>query len=350
MRRRGNGTGSVYKLPNGRWRGAVTIGKWSGPDGKLHRKVISRNFATKKEAVMWVALPETRMEKKPDMTLKELHDLWEAVYTGSESAICVYRAAWGKLTNLCGTPLSKLTIDALQGAVDNCGAGRQTKSNVITLLRALYKYGIPRGYVPDNLNLALYLANSGGESVEKKGLPLEYVDKIPSLFGKVPYAEYIYAHCYLGFRPGEFRALDVLNYDRKERAIVGGFKTEAGRDRHVTISPKIQPIIDKLTQDKIAGPIFCDEDGKALTERKQRQIFDSVLDAIGLENPEVTINGRKYRTFTPHSCRHTFATLMMQTGGEMGDRLALIGHANEKTLHGYEDIRLDGLRKITDKL
>lgn len=349
-RRRGNGTGSVYRLPSGKWRGAVTLGTWIDENGKMHRQVVSKNFDTKKEAVQWVALPETRMEKRQDLTLMELHNLWEPTYTGSESAVGAYRAAWGKLTNLYGIPISKLTIDTLQASVDNCGGGRQTKSNIITVLRHLYSYGIPRGYVPDNLNLAQYLKNSGGQSVGKQGIPLEYVEKIPTLFGKVPYAEYVYAHCYLGFRPGEFRQLNVLNYDRKEKAVVGGSKTDAGKDRTVTISPKIQPIIDRLTADKIAGPIFCDSNGNALSEHRYKQIFDAVLTGIGLDNPEIEINGRKYTTYTPHSCRHTFATLMMRTHGEMGDRMALIGHATEKTLHDYEDVRLDGLREITNKL
>lgn len=347
-KRRGNGTGSVYRLPSGKWRGAVTLGQWIDDKGKLHRKVVSKNFDKKRDAVQWVSLPETRMEKKPDMTLKDIYDLWKPTYNGSDAARSVYQAAWGKYTALHGITLEKLNIDALQGCIDNCGAGRQTKGNMISLLRMLYKYAIPRGYT--DLNLADYLKNSGGQSVEKEGIPLGYLEKIPSLFGKVPYAEYIYSHCYLGFRPGEFRELDVLNYDRKEKAVVGGFKTEAGRDRTVTISPKIQPIIDKLVSNKIAGPIFCDENGKELSERKYKKIFDSVLEAIGLDNPEIEINGRKYTKYTPHSCRHTFATLMMKTHGEMGDRLSLIGHANEKTLHHYEDIDLDGLREITNKI
>ena len=349
-KRRGNGTGSVYKLQSGKWRGAVTLGQWIDENGKIHRQVVSKNFDKKRDAIQWVSLPETRMEKKPNITLAELHSLWDASYDGSDAARSVYQAAWGKYTTLYGIPLDKLNIDALQGCIDNCGAGKQTKGNMIYLLRMMYKYAIPRGYVPDNLNPADFLRNTGGQSVGKEGIPLAYLDKIPSLFGVVPFAEYVYAHCYLGFRPGEFRKLDVLNYDRKEKAVVGGFKTDAGRDRTVTISPKIQPIIDSIVKDKIAGPIFCDENGKELSERKYKLIFNSVLEAIGLDNPEVEINGRKYTKYTPHSCRHTFATLMMKTHGEMGDRLSLIGHANEKTLHHYEDIDLDGLREITNKL
>lgn len=110
----------------------------------------------------------------------------------------------------------------------------------------------------------------------------------------------------------------------------------------------------KLPSGKWRGAVtlgqWIDENGKELSERKYKLIFNSVLDAIGLDNPEVEINGRKYTKYTPHSCRHTFATLMMKTHGEMGDRLSLIGHANEKTLHHYEDIDLDGLREITDLL
>lgn len=349
-KRRGNGTGSVYRLPSGKWRGQVTIGQWVDENGKLHRQVVSKNFEKKKDAIQWVSLPETRMEKKPNITLNELHDLWKASYDGSEAAVSVYNAAWGKYTPLYGIPLQKLSIDALQGCIDSCGAGKQTKGNMIYLLRMMYKYAIPRGYVPDNLNLADYLKNTGGQSIGKAGIPLEYLEKIPELFGKVPFSEYVYAHCYLGFRPGELRKLDVLNYNRKEKAVVGGFKTEAGRDRTVTISPKIQPIIDNLVKNKIAGPIFCDENGKELTERKYKQIFNAVLEAIGLDNPEIEINGRKYTKYTPHSCRHTFATLMKKTHGEMGDRLSLIGHSNEKTLHHYEDVDYDGLREITDLL
>jgi hypothetical protein len=38
-RRRGNGEGSIYQLPNGRWRGSVFLGY---RDGKPHRKYVTR--------------------------------------------------------------------------------------------------------------------------------------------------------------------------------------------------------------------------------------------------------------------------------------------------------------------
>lgn len=349
-RRRGNGTGSVYKLPNGKWRGAVEVGKYIGEDGKLHRKVNSRNFNSSKEAVAWVATPEARQERRKDLTLKDLYDLWKETYTGGKQAVDAYRAAFAKYKPLWVIKLSEIVIDDLQECMDLCERGRQTKENMKTVLNLMYKYGIPRHYVPDNLNLAQFLKPSGKKVEWKEGIPLEYLDKMWDFVGTVPYIEYVICQCYLGFRPGELLALDALNYNRKERAITGGFKTEAGRNRTVTISPKIQPFIDDLTYGKLAGPIFCDKNGKPLSMTKYTAIFEESIAAVGLDNPELEQNGRKYKKYTPHSCRHTFATLMKRVDAAKGNKLALIGHTTEQMLRHYEDIHYADLREITDAI
>ena len=118
----------------------------------------------------------------------------------------------------------------------------------------------------------------------------------------------------------------------------------------MTISPKIQPIIDKLVQGKLAGPIFCDRQGKQISTQRYTRIFDDVLAAIRLENPELEQNGRKYKKYTPHSCRHTFATLMKRVDAAGSDKLALIGHASDKMLRHYEGTRYADLRRITDAI
>lgn len=350
-KRRGNGTGSVYRLPSGKYRGAVTIGQWADEDGKLHRKVNSRNFATKKEAVAWVASPEARQERRKELTLKELHDLWAAQYTsGGKSAVGVYKAAFDKFKVLWPLKLDQITIDDLQECIDVCQRGKQTRENMKTVVGLIYKYGIPRKLVPDNLNLAQYLKAGGTKGEWREGIPLDCLDLIRECIGTVPRIEYVYCHCYLGFRPGELLALDCRNYDRKQKTITGGMKTEAGRNRTVTISPKIQPIIDRLTADRIAGPIFPGDDGKPMTKQEYAALFDLAIETIGLANPEMEMNGRVYRKYTPHSCRHTFATLMKNVSGAAGDKMALIGHANEAQLRDYEDINLADLRKITDAI
>lgn len=78
--------------------------------------------------------------------------------------------------------------------------------------------------------------------------------------------------------------------------------------------------------------------------------FYKVLDSCGIENPITEKNGIKRRKYTPHSCRHTFATLMKNVEGTDKDKLALISHTSTEMLRHYQDVDLDGLRRITDAI
>ena len=100
----------------------------------------------------------------------------------------------------------------------------------------VYKFAIPRNCVRDNLNLALYINVGGGESCQKCGLTDAEVEKVKALIGLVDYADYVFCHCYLGFRPSELLALTVECYNADEHAFVGGGKTAAGIDRKVTVN------------------------------------------------------------------------------------------------------------------
>ena len=153
--------------------------------------------------------------------------------------------------------------------------------------------------------------------------------------------------CYLGFRPSELLMLDVLDYDRAAKTLTGGAKTEAGKNRIVTISPKIQPIIDRLAGGKTSGPLFCDKQGKQFKyERFRDAVFYPTLAAIGIDNP---IENKRHK-YSPHSCRHTFATLMKRVPGPDKDKQELIGHTSPEMLRYYQDVNLDDLRKITDAI
>lgn len=81
-----------------------------------------------------------------------------------------------------------------------------------------------------------------------------------------------------------------------------------------------------------------------------REKFYAVLDACGIENPVTEVNGIKRRKYTPHSCRHTFSTLMKNVQAPDKDKLALIGHTSTEMLRHYQDVDLDGLRRITDAI
>jgi len=352
---RGNGQGSVYQRPNKTYVAIKTIGYFPDKDGKLRRKTCSRTFEKKRDAVN--ALPllgkeklAEKQERKRSTTLKALYDLWLPTHDAGHDTINCYKAAFRYFEPLWYDLTADIDVDDLQECIDECPKGKATKRNMRTVCGLIYKYGVPRGYFPDKLNLSDYLNVSGESGVGGTSLPDDYVEKIRKAVGKVPGANYVYAQCYLGFRPSELLALDARDYDRKEHAFVGGAKTEAGRNRTVTVSPKIQDIIDDLVKNKISGPVFCAADGSQLHISDYRELFYSVLDQLGLGNPIYEVDGKQRHTYTPHSCRHTFATLMKRVQASSKDKLALIGHTSEEMLRYYQDVSFDDLRKVTDAI
>jgi len=364
---RGNGTGSVYQLPNKKYI-AVKTYYYLGEDGKKHKTTISKCFDRKKDAVE--ALPslkrsrpvsdiaaEKSMEKttgnivkKYNTSFKDLYELWLPTHRAGASTLGNYKAAFAHYKPLHHLPVVDIDIDDLQECIDECPCGKSTKRNMRTVAGLIYKYGIPRRYFPEKLDLSQYLDVKGEAGAGGVGLPESYVQAIGAAVNTVPGANYVYAHCYLGFRPSELLALNAEDYNTTERAFVGGSKTKAGKDRTVTVSPKIQPIIDCLLVGKTSGPIFSGPEEARMNLKQYRALFYEVLDKLGLSNPTYEVNGYQKHTYTPHSCRHTFATLMKRVPGADKDKLSLIGHASDEQLRYYQDVSLEDLRKITDAI
>lgn len=351
-RTRGNGTGTAFKRANGTWTALKTLDWKIDEDGTKHRITASKGgFKTKKEALNYLPhlSAQTKQEKRKATTFKQLYDTWEPIHEKNtkKSTMDCYRAAAKHFRPLWHEPFNEITVDDLQECMDEI-PGKRTQENMKALCGLLYKYAIPRNLAV--LNMGQYLVVGGEKGLGKEGLPLDALEKIKANVGKVPYADYIVAQCYLGFRPSELLELDAANYDRKNRAFTGGAKTEAGRNRIVTVSPKIQATVDRLTERKLAGPVFCAKDGSALTIEEYRQEFYKCLEACGIDNPITEVNGVNRRKYTPHSCRHTFSTLMKAVQAPDKDKLALIGHTSTEMLRHYQDVDLEGLRRITNAI
>lgn len=342
--RRCNGTGTVYRRDGG-WVATVQLSSYIDGNGKRRRKTASkRGFPTKKAAIEYIATLYDTKKKAKAKTLQQVYQAWEPTHKAGKSTMGNYAAAWKYFRPLWDQPIEDIDIDDLQDCLDDCPQGKRTKENMKALCGLLYKYAIPRHLA--TLNLGPYLVIHADSEKWKSGLSLEDLEKIRTC--KAPFAEYAYCQCYLGFRPSELLELTDQSYDKDAKCFRGGIKTDAGKNRVVTVSPKIQPIIDRLTEKP--GYVFCDESGQQFTPEKYRAAFYDVLDACGIENPTQEINGIKRRKYTPHSCRHTFATLLKRVEGADKDKLELIGHTSASMLREYQDVALDDLRKITDNL
>jgi integrase len=348
--KRGNGQGSVYKLPNGKYKAVVVLGYHADPNDpkKRHKQTRSAVFALKKDAV--AALPSLRESPKKRerkaMTFFQLYEAWLPTHRAGKSTIGNYRAAVRYFGPLYTMPFAEIDVDDLQDCIDECPKGRRTMENMRAAVGLMYKYAIPRHLTADGLNLAQYLTVTGEAAAHRDALTELELARLWRCLGIVLGADQILIMCYTGFRPSEFLALTDGSYDAAAQTLTGGAKTEAGKGRIVTLSPKIAPLVARLAAR--GGPLAGE-----ITDLKRwsEVVFYPALEACGIDNPMVEISGGVLRhRITPHSCRHTFATLIKRVAGADKDKLELIGHTSTEMLRHYQDVDLKDLKKITDAI
>lgn len=351
-KKRGNGQGCVYQLPSGKYKAEVTVGYYLDENGKRHRQYRSGVFDRKKDALAAIPdLAKKTQNVKRQATFKELYDAWFPTHRAGKSTLDCYSAAIKHFRDVWALRVSDIDIDDLQECLDACPAGKRTRENMKAAVGLMYKYGIPRHMVPENLNLSPFLIVSGDGAAHRESFTDTQIENIKKASGVAPYAAYIYCMIYTGFRPSEFLALTHDSYDPVRGTLTGGSKTEAGRGRVVTVSPKIKKLVEaqyaRHTAFLFGDPSGRQFDLKAFTEK----CFYPALESAGIDNPIVEVAGGVQRhKYTPHTCRHTFSTLMKRVQGAEKDKLELIGHASGEMLRYYQDVAVEDLRKITDAL
>lgn len=351
-RRRGNGQGSVYQLPNGKYKAVIVTGYYVDAEGRLRKRTRSYTTQRKKDAVAaLVALREAPQERRRNITFQRLFDAWFPTHRAGKSTLDCYKAAMRYFSPVWHLPLAEIDVDDLQECIDGCPHGRRTKENMRATAGLMYKYGIPRKLIPDGMNLASYLTVEGDSAAHRESFTDTQIEAIRqrAIAGNED-AEAVLCMIYTGFRPSEFLALTAGSYDGTKKALRGGSKTSAGKNRTVTVSPKILPIIERRA--KQGGVLFPDKDGKRWDLRSfSDAVFYPALNEAGIDNPMVEVGGGVLRhKYSPHSCRHTFATLMKRTAGAEKDKMALIGHASGDQLRDYQDVAIADLARITDAI
>ena len=346
VKSRANGTGTVWRLPNGKYIATVTLGYYVDEEG-LHRKTRSKCFAKKTDAI--AALPE--LKKTPVRivpTLKELYDKWLPTHRAGKSTIDCYKSAFRYFSDLYFMRMDAIEIDDLQECIDSCGHGRRTQENMRAALGLMYKYGIPRHLIPGEINLAQYLHVGGDGSAHRAAFTDVQIEQLRR--AGTQDAETVLMMIYLGFRPSEFLSLTAKDYNPQHNCFVGGAKTAAGKGRTVTVSPKIQRIVDERVRK--GGYIAQTRSGRKWSLQDfTEDVFYPALASAGIDNPIVCVAGETQRhKYTPHSCRHTFATLMKRASGSDKDKLQLIGHTSTEQLMDYQDVHFEDLKKITDAI
>lgn len=340
VRKRGTGLGSVFKDRNGTWIAECTIG-WDDHNGKLARvRRKKRGFATKAEALAY--LPELRQElPQQDMNVKfkDLYAKWLDGHTEkvTQSTINCYKSAYKYFSSLYYVEVAKIRTEHLQKCIDECPHGKRTKENMKALGTSLWRYAMQLDIVDRNYAEYLYIKKE--DEAEKISFSKDQLSKMWDNVEKVPGLKYVLLLCYTGMRISEMTGALTENYNSEEGYFVTGIKTDAGKNRTITISPKISPFFSEFGKSK---HLFTE-----LSAKKFRTtIYYPALQAIDLD----PLDEEGEHIYTPHCCRHTFATLMKNVPAPPTDKQKLIGHAKfEMTAH-YTHTDIESLKRITDNL
>lgn len=126
---------------------------------------------------------------------------------------------------------------------------------------------------------------------------------------------------YTGMRVSE---LKIAQVDLKNKMIITGVKTDAGKNRHIPIHDKILPFTSDIHD---------------FDMRTFRNHFKDMLKSFGMEKAKTG------ETHTPHDCRHTFSWLGDKYQMDSLSKHIIMGHS----LKGLADIEMSKYGHRTDE-
>lgn len=317
-----NGYGSIIKLSGRRrkpYAVRVTDGyKMTGTD-KSPRLVQKfrylEYFEKKKDAAIYLANYNSGLRVKEHESLQDaptFADVYERWMDEkgrsrrglSDSLRASYSAAFRKYAAIHSRKIRTLRLSDLQGIIDdNRNLSESSVRNMIIVAHGMYKYAVRYDLVDSDLSTLLI-----GEGKEAAKIHSAFSDdEILTLWNHAEdeVAQFALITIYSGMRPGELLKVAPSDVDLEKGIIIGGSKTDAGKNRAIPLHKKIVPLIEQRMDKK--------------------KLFAGV---------SVSAFGVKYKEYMaalnmphlPHDGRHTCATLMERVNIPLMRRKLILGH------------------------
>ncbi len=361
-----NGYGNVIKLSGKRrkpW--AVRVSYWEdipGSPPKRKRKYIAY-FSEQKYALAYLAEYNSgavvkEHQKYADVpTFAELFSKWETYrksLKSNPSASCWknYKLAFNLYAPVHDKKIISLRPKDLQDCISAHSAkSKTTVGNMRAIVRGMWQYAIVNEYTDKDITQHLVFDSSyNGEPVHTRFTDSEIASLWDAL-GTINNVDIVLIYIYTGMRPVEL--LDMLSRDvhLEERYMIGGAKTEAGRNRIIPIHEAIVPLIKyRLNQNR--EYLITNKYGNHYTR------------AVYHNSNWNTVMQRMNLNHVPHDGRYTFASLADQVSMNETCRKIIMGHAlsnkagtafktggtSDITQDVYTEKTLDQLLKEVNKL
>ena len=269
-------------------------------------------------------------------SVSDIYRMWSRSKFPELSAKSVesYRGSWKHFEPIAGMKMNKVRAVHFQALVDeHNGAG--ISRDIKTLARALCRFSMENDII--DKDYSQYIRLPRYEKNQKQIFTREQIALLWKNSGQ-PDVQAVLVMIYMGFRIGEMTSLRAEDVHIGENYITGGIKTEAGRNRIVPF-PCGVPEIKSFIMRRLELP---DGDGRlypCTVSVFRKDMFYRPLIRLGILDAHYGRGGNivfhSQRHLTPHSARHTFATLSVEAGMRPEYLQRIIGHATYRTTSDY---------------
>ena len=254
------------------------------------------------------------------ITFAEVYKKWsnEHFKKVSSSSIERYSNAYRKYCkSLYKMRFKDIRLTHLQAVIDNCGMAHPTRASIKTLFAVLTKFAMKNDIVDKDYAQYVDVGQREGK-INRKPFTQEEIDKLFKYVDTFDYLDTILIMIYSGLRVGEMLDLRIENIHLEERYMVGGSKTEAGKNRIIPINKKIEPFIRKYYEkNKDKEFLIINSLGRPMGySNYRREKFDNIMEKLRMEHK-------------PHDARHTFASLMDSASANKLCIKRIIGHSSQ---------------------
>jgi len=356
-KKKGNGEGTVYKVPNG-YRGQIVVG--TDKDGKPIRRSVTAPTAKEvndqltriKHSILigdYVLPSEVTVCELARGIMKEernLNYIREGTYYRHIETIKRIE----KNPCMKNTPIQQLTPAHIKQYLQYETRMSQSIINKIYLmLNKTMKEAVKRNVLSQNPMEDVKKPKSSQQIVKVRALTTEEEIKLYKILTTedIRYSHQMLLSMFTGMRMGEVNALSpqdinmktktisvdktMSRTDKGEAFVSQTTKTEAGK-RIIPISDTVLPLITEILDCKANDDVVFMSKRKLVTTQQVNMQFQRTIEKYEILDP--TVKGK----VSLHSLRHTFATRCIEAGMQPKVLQHLLGHTDiTVTLNTYCD-------------
>lgn len=305
--KRANGTGTVYKLQGRRKR----------PWAAQKNRVLIGCYETKTAALEALnRLTDKSLDKRYNMTFSEVFEEWKLEHYKevTSAGIATYDRAFDVFESLHNRKFRELRAGDFQAVIDpHMKKAHSTVSKYKQLITQMSKWAIREELI--TTNFASFVRLPENVKKEKEIFSETDIKKLEEDGSET--AKIILMLIYTGMRISELFSLPVKDYH--ETYVVGGEKTEAGRNRVIPIRPEGRGYFAYFAQLADGPLLLSGYTGQRVANNFRKRDYYPLLDKLGIE--------RK----TPHATRHTYASWARKDGMPPEILQKILGHADYST-------------------